>query len=254
MDAFCGIDVACALGKPLPIAVVVTIDRRLCALPLVELVPPPPRGMGNAGALDSEQCMRFAEETVAYLHAIERAFDVRIRRIAIDAPYAPSHRRRRVSEQLLSDAGISCIPTPSIAGIDELRRRARAHVERGGATSRIPAANQLWMLVGFALFERLSAVAPCIETYPNAIVQAIAPGCAHKSTRDGFERQLAAFAREAAWDSGELTVAAFGSRHDRLDATMSAWIASLPECDRVAYGSEETDTIWSVRPRQIGAR
>jgi hypothetical protein len=77
-------------------------------------------------------------------------------------------------------------------------------------------------------------------------VDAIAPGSLHKSTPTGFEQQLHAFERAADWDRGELAIASHGSRHDRLDALMSAWIASLPNASRLGYGEGSLDMIWTV--------
>ena len=143
--------------------------------------------------------------------------------------------------------GISCIATPSADRFVEIRQKAAAHIAAGGSETRLPHANQIWMLVGFELFRRLAQSYCCIEVFPSAIVHAIAPGCAHKTTLEGFDRQLAAFASAAAWDRQSLAEASHGSRHDRLDAVMSAWIASLPKSDRIAHGDGAGDTIWNIR-------
>jgi hypothetical protein len=103
------------------------------------------------------------------------------------------------------------------------------------------------MLVGFDLFARLEKTYACIEVFPNAIVRAIAPEAGHKSTALGFQQQLDALAAAARWDPAELPQAAYGSRHDKLDAVMSAWIASLPVEERLSHGDGSQDTIWSVR-------
>jgi hypothetical protein len=104
------------------------------------------------------------------------------------------------------------------------------------------------MLVGFALFERLPGIAPCIEVFPNAIAHALR--CyLHKSKPGGVEAQLRAAAKHTGWpDSAHQAVAfadiAWCPSHDRLDAYLSAWVASLPEKARSAYGDRGKDAIW----------
>jgi predicted nuclease with RNAse H fold len=248
MRAYCGIDVACAKGKALPVAVAVREGTRLRTLPLRGQGPPPPRGMGNCGAVEPSLCASFAEATAVYLQAVEATFRVEIVEVAIDAPREPSRGQRRLAELAMDRMGVSCIPTPSESRFAEIRRKVADHLAGGGRAACLPHANQLWMLVGFALFRRLSERYRCIEVFPNAIVRSIAPVAGHKATAAGFETQLAAFAAAAGWDRDELHHAAHGTRHDRLDAVMSAWIASLPADRRVAYGDGHLDTIWSVGP------
>ena len=53
----------------------------------------------------------------------------------------------------------------------------------------------------------------------------------------------------------KLLAMGFGSTHDRLDAFLSAWVASLDEKDRKAFGTPPDDAIWvpkrlSVTPAQ----
>lgn len=240
MDGFCGIDVACAKRKRLPVAVVVRDGAMLRSLPLRTKGPTPPRGMGNRRALDSATCTEFAEQTAIYLASVERAFDVTIRVVAIDAPRQPSQSARRVAELAMDQIGVSCIPTPTGRTFTDIRSKIAQHLASGGLESHLPHANQL--------FRRLGRVYECIEVFPNAIVHAIAPGCPHKSKPEGFQRQLDAFATAARWNPQFLADAAHGSRHDRLDAIMSAWVASLPLPDRVAHGDGHLDTIWNVQP------
>lgn len=247
MEAFCGIDVACAKGKRLPVAVAVREGTRIRTLPLRTAGPLPPRGMGNRLTLDRGICATFAEQTADYLAAVEKRFGVRIVEVAIDAPRLASTGPRRSAENAMDLLGISCIATPSADRFVEIRQKVAAHLAAGGSEARLPHANQLWMLVGFELFRRLSRSYPCIEVFPNAIVHVIAPGCAHKTTAEGFGQQLEAFATAAAWDAHSLSEAAHGPRHDRLDAVMSAWIASLAGSARAAHGDGLLDTIWNVR-------
>lgn len=247
MEAFCGIDVACAKGKRLPVAVGVREGARIRTLPLRKAGPLPPRGMGNRLAVDLDICAAFAEQTADYLSVVEHQFAVRIVEVAIDAPRLASTGPRRSAEVATDHLGISCIATPSADRFGAIREKVAAHLAAGGSEARLPHANQLWMLVGFALFRRLARSYPCIEVFPNAIVHVIAPSCAHKTTAVGFARQLEAFATTAKWNADSLSESAHGSRHDRLDAVMSAWIASLPESERAAHGDGLLDTIWNVR-------
>jgi hypothetical protein len=247
MQAFCGIDVACAKRKALPIAVAIREGSAFRTLPLRTQGPPPPRGMGNRLALDESWCSSFAQQTLDYLAAVENQFAVEIVEVAIDAPRTPSNGTRRSAELAMDRIGVSCIPTPSAQRFVEVREKVSSFLNAGGIESRLPHANQLWMLVGFALFRGLSSRYNCIEVFPNAIVHAIAPGCAHKTTQHGFDNQLNAFASAARWDLRGLSDASHGAPHDRLDAVMSSWIASLPPCDRIAHGDGAFDTIWSVR-------
>lgn len=251
LQAYCGIDVACAKGKRLPVAVLVRDGSGVRALPLRRSDPIPPQGMGNRIALDPTWRRGFAEATLQYLRAVEERHHVRIAEIAIDAPRAPARGGRRSAELAMDAHGISCIATPSVESLDNAVLKARAHSAAGGSDSTLPHANQIWMLVGFDLFATLSRWRPCIEVFPQATVRTIAPSSPHKSKPGGLDTQLEAFAKHAGWNLAELTDSAFGARHDRLDALMSAWIASLPGSRRVAYGDGALDTIWSVRPSAL---
>jgi hypothetical protein len=203
--------------------------------------------MGNRLAVDRASRQRFTDGVAEYLASVEKSFGVRIVEVAIDAPRRPSSGGRRAAEVAMDQAGISCIATPTATEFSEMPRRIADHLAAGGSEACLPRANQLWMLIGFDLFGRLERSYPCIEVFPNAIVQAVAPSVGHKSTAQGFDRQLSAIAAAASWDPAELSASAYGSRHDKLDAFMSAWIASLPLADRLAHGDEAFDTIWSVR-------
>lgn len=248
-EAFVGIDVACAKGKLLPVVACVREAGRLKALPLRRRDILPPRGMGNRLALDSAVRAQFADNAAAYVATIERTFGLRVSCIALDAPRAPAHGSRRAAEFEMDRAGISCITTPTAEEFAVLCERARAHVDAGGGEANLPGANQIWMLVGFDLFRRLSPHYECIEVFPQAIARALGAAALHKSNLEGFKRQVGAVADAALWDPQELGGAAFGSRHDRLDAVMSAWVASLPSQERVSHGDGRLDTIWSIRPR-----
>ena len=178
-SAYVGIDVAFAKRKALPIVVCVRQDKGLVPLPLREKgAPAPPRGQGNVKALEPEIIERFAKNTIRYLKEVEHQYDVSISRIAIDAPSAPKKTGvyRRKAECALDDRRIRYIPTPDAEQFISIKEKARAHLEKGGAESRLPHANQLWMLVGFELFRCLREEWECLEVYPQATVSLLGPG------------------------------------------------------------------------------
>lgn len=251
-EAFVGIDVACAKGKRLPICVVVRDERSVAPLPLRDChdLRPPPRGGGNVSALDERWRAQFAEDTHDYLRNVERRFGVTIRRIAIDAPSHPKQdgADRRLAECALDARGISCIATPSAEEFVKIDRRARDHLAAGGAPSRLPHANQLWMLVGFSLFRRLQQSWQCIEVFPHATAVVLkAAGCP-KSNPVGCAERLKAASLHAGWpmpaEVVALRVIGYGAAHDKLEAYLSAWIANLEEREREALGGQPNDTIW----------
>jgi hypothetical protein len=251
--AYAGIDVAFAKGKRLPIVVTVRRGSVVEPLPLRDLVERPPIGQGNARALDPAVLLSFAEAAAHYLHAVEKSFNVTIERIAIDAPSGPcaAGEKRRLAERSLDSRGISCIATPSAASFEQIRQRAGTHLAGGGAESRIPGANQLWMLVGFELFGRLGREWECIEVFPQAIVFTLGASETHKSKGAGLARQLSAASRMTNWPqpphTNRLESIGFGGRSDKLDAYLSAWLASLNESEREALGVPPDDAIWIPR-------
>lgn len=248
--AFAGIDVAFAKNKRLPVVVCALRHAKLEPLPLRSAKAKPPAGKGNARILDEEGVNRFADETAAYLRSVESEFEICIRRVAIDAPSAPRSpgATRRQCEVGLDRQRISCITTPSVVEFEAIRKKATSHLASGGAESRIPSANQLWMLVGFALFERLRREWECLEVFPQAIAAVLDAHHVHKSRRDGLLAQLRAVAIRTRWpvmaEVASLVRIAYGSYHDRLDAYLSAWVASLDDSDRVPIGCPPDDVIW----------
>jgi len=248
--SYAGIDVAFAKGKHLPIVVCRVAGGVVEPLPLRRAAATPPRGQGNALALHAGVREAFAEKTVAYLRAIEKEFAVHIERVAIDAPSEPrqSGHGRRACEREMDRLRISCITTPDTEQFGAICARAQAHLADGGAQSRIPAANQIWMLVGFALFQRLRREWECLEVFPQAIAWALSASAVHKRRPEGQLAQLTAAAEHTGWPSPPSLAAlddiAYGSRHDRLDAYLAAWIASLPESRRRAAGVPPNDVIW----------
>ena len=252
--AYVGVDVAFAKRKHLPVCVCVRRDDRLTPLPLRGGSVAPPRGSGNSATLDRTVVRRFARDAARYIEAVARDHHLDIVRIAIDAPrdYRGGDTSRRSAELAMDDAGISCYATPSKQDFARIKRKVRAHLAEGGSEGRLPHANQLWMLVGFGLFEGLPKVAECIEVFPQATVQAIGAGQKHKFKKEGLAAQVAAAARFTGWTSlakfeSSLATSAYGPGHDRLDAYLSAWVASLDEPNRVALGTKPDDVIWIPR-------
>jgi hypothetical protein len=254
-DAFVGIDVAIAKGKRLPIVICTKRQGRLLPLPLgIDPYVLPPAGIGNAGVLDEARVSQFAQETVAYLKAVASREQLAIRRIAIDAPSAPAvaDTGRRQCEQALYAAGISCFSTPTANQFAGITAKARGHLAAGGLPARLPYANKLWMLAGFELFSQLAQLAECREVYPQAIVVALAASRSHKSTPGAALAQLMAASRYTGWPHQEtalreLRVIGRGNDHDRVDAYLSAWVASLEERELEAFGVPPDDAIWIPR-------
>jgi len=253
-NAYIGIDACFAKGKRLPISICTWRDGRLVPEPLRRLHLKPPRGHGNVAVLDQSVVRCFAEEAKDYIVAACEALDVRPTRIAIDAPSAPRPEAsaRRAAERAMDVAGISCFTTPTASEFEAIRAKAQRHLQAGGPANRLPHANQLWMLVGFQLFEALASVAECIEVFPQAIVRVLGEGGVHKSKTGAVEAQLTAAARYTGWPGGAneeigFSEIAWAPGHDRLDAYLSAWVAALEEGDRVAFGEAPNDVIWVPR-------
>jgi len=201
----------------------------------------------------------FARAAAHYLRTVSREFDLVLERIAIDAPQAPAAPgRRRAAELALDASGVSCFATPSAEDFERIRRKVRAHLEAGGSEGALPHSNQLWMLVGFALFKEMAKLAPCLEVFPQATVRAIGSGEVHKSRDGAVEEQLRSASRFTGWPgSAEVTslrACAWGSAHDQLDAYLSAWVAALDEGDRLALGEPPDDAIWVPRTNALATR
>jgi predicted nuclease with RNAse H fold len=252
-DVFVGIDVACARAKRLPICFSAKDGRRLVPLEIAaDVSKGMPRGLGNA---EVRQRLAFRAAAAALSDTIDsicREMGWRIVRIAIDAPAAPPLNGTRISEQALSRCGLSVFRTPDNAGWKQLREECEQHLKGGGPLNRLPHANKIWMQYGFEIFQALRAAnhTEVLEVYPYSIVQEIARGCPHKTTYEGYQMQLKAISERVGWSSADLErqlqLTVPGSKHDRLDAFMSSWVASLPASQRRAYGSlsDPSDQIW----------
>lgn len=254
-EAYAGIDVGIAKHKRLPVVVVVRRAGRLEPLALRGRgVPKPPRGCGNAGIIEQKNRTRLVSESVTYLRAVEKHFDVRIARIAIDAPSAPRRNALtlRDAEAALDRKGIKYIQTPDRAAFKSMPERVRRHLAGGGSHSTLPCANQLWMLFGFALFDALSRAGwRCLEVYPQATVRILGSGQQHKSTLGAVVAQMTAAVNHTGWPENPGTSAlgsvAYGSLHDRFDAYLAAWVASLTDDERDPIGTPPDDVIWVPR-------
>jgi len=250
IEAFAGIDVAFAKRKLLPVSVCRWIDDGFAPLPLRKAKSTPPRGHGNAATLNAGKVSSFADDTARYLRTIEAEFGVQICRIAIDAPSDPKEpgRPRRRAEQALDARQIRFITTPSSIEFARIIQKATAHLASGGLESRMPHANQLWMLVGFALFTRLRKDWECLEVFPQATAVILSSAIKHKSTAVGLTTQLRAIAQFTRWpevpEASALRQVSYGSLHDCLDAYSAAWIASLGETEREPLGEAPNDVIW----------
>lgn len=251
MEAFVGIDLAVAKGKRLPVAMCVWEAGRLMPLPIAEPgTPEPPRGAGNAAMLDAAEVERFAEQTATYLRALEARFGVTIQQIAIDAPSSPcpATLSRRKAEEALDAHRIHCFTTPSHEAFELIREKARRHIRSGGGAARLPHANQLWMLAGFALFRRLQRDWPCLEVFPQATASFLGSSAIHKSKPGGVAAQLSAVAQHTGWPTSYgkdvFRGKVHGPAHDGLDAYLAAWVAALPAASRRALGKAPDDTIW----------
>lgn len=246
---YAGIDVSFAKDKRLPVCVLRREQGRLEPLPLKRLAKPP-RGEGNRAVLDPARRRTFAREVVDWLDAIEVEIGCTIPTVGIDAPSAccASDRGRRAAEEALDRAKISCIATPTQEQFEVKCEAARRHLDAGGPLNRLPSANQLWMLVGFELFAEIGRRRTCREVFPHATVRALGIEGRHKTTKAGYRAQRRGAAEATGHEPEELeaklAVAGFGSRHDRLDAFLSAWIAAMPESELRAYGEPPGDVIW----------
>jgi hypothetical protein len=109
-------------------------------------------------------------------------------------------------------------------------------------------ATQLWMLVGFALFRALRQQWECLEVFPRAIAAVLGVNKVHKSNTEGLLVQLASAAKHTGWpvtpSLASLGAIRYGSNHDRLDACLASWVASLDDSNREPLGEPPTDVIW----------
>jgi predicted nuclease with RNAse H fold len=251
---FVGIDVACAKRKSLPICFAALDEGRLTPLELPRSIRSVfPVGTGNREIEERCPFRAHAKILSAAFDAIEAECGWSIVEVAIDAPAAPPRIGVRRSELALGDKGFSCYRTPKESQWVEIHKACRQHLQDGKPLNRLPYANMVWMLYGFEIFKilRQRRGTKVIEVYPQAIIQSLLrEPCPHKSTDEGYRRQLRVMAEKTDWSPSDLEIALAktvpGTRHDRLDAFMSAWVASLGSTQRSAFGRVEDadDSIW----------
>ena len=251
-SVYIGIDVACARGKRVPICVV-SGRHRLTPLMipkhLAELIP---RGVGNREIIATAPFQQSARGVVKAIKRIAVEMEWQVERIALDAPAAPPATGSRASEDELGRLGLSSFRTPPAPAWAGIREKCTNHFRVGGSAATLPYANKIWMLFGFELFTSLKSdlEAEVIEVYPFTIVRALLPACEHKSTEEGYRDQLIAVSARTGWEpeklEARLKATVPGSRHDRLDAFMAAWVASLPPGERRTFGNARRpdDAIW----------
>lgn len=258
-DAFVGIDVAISRTKRLPIVIAVRKGSDLVPLPLAQRPERPPHGMGNRGILEPGAARHYAQQAVAYVQEVAKAEGLRVVRVAIDAPsdYCSPRRSCRQAEAALGGAGISYFKTPTRSRFAEITTLAQAHLRRGRPASQMPHANKLWMLAGFELFRAFGRLAECREVYPQAIACAL--GCAgrHKAQDHAWLTQLKAASVLTGWPNRNHARStlhiAWGNSHDRVDAYLAAWVASLPTRALKPFGAPPDDVIWNPKV-SLGSR
>ena len=199
---YVGIDVAFAKKKPLPVCVCRRQDGKLKPLALKADFKKPPVGRGNRAALEKSQREQFAKDVLDWLRDLERFLSLQIVRIAIDSPsdYCHPDLRRRRAEQALDEARISCFTTPTEKQFGNKINTCKQFLQQGGKLSRLPNANQLWMLIGFALFKTIGKEYECVETFPQAIVRELPCSTSHKSTKEGLAAQIGTTAAVMGYD------------------------------------------------------
>jgi predicted nuclease with RNAse H fold len=252
MDAFIGIDLACAKNKHCPISICTFENGRLIPLLLTEEAFVAPRGSGNVATLNREHNYVYANEIKNYILSVCKAHNLTAKRIALDAPLTPKKHtlKRRLAEQALDRFRISCYATPSAADFENIIAKGKAHIAQGKEPSRLPHSMQIFMLAGFALAEVLEEVAEVIEIYPQANARLLSVAGKHKTKQDQSMVQLKAISEYTGWPNAAHEWDSVGNickapMHDKIDAYSAAWIASLPVEKRVALGSvEHNDAIW----------
>lgn len=247
--AYAGIDLAFARNKKLPLCVCTKKAGKLIPITLNNgNFPTPPVGRGNAETINKQVVKQFVDEVAFYLEEVQRIAQVSIATVAIDGPRTPGTKGRKASELALDEMNIRCFPTPTRSEFERIRGKVRQHLDAGLPLNRLPHGFQLWMLVGFALFEGLSLVYECLEVFPQATAKVLATGKVHKSRAEGLQQQIKALAKRTGWQAAalekQLKVAVTGAPHDRVDAFSCAWIASLYPDQTKACGIPPDDVIW----------
>jgi hypothetical protein len=161
-----------------------------------------PRGVGNKEITAATPFQEVAQEVLSAIAHIVHEMRWKIERIAVDAPASPPTTGTRASETELTRLGLSSFRTPAAPAWAGIRENCTNHLRLGGRAANLPHANKIWMLFGFELFACLKSGlrAEVIEVYPFAIIRALLPVCAHKSTEQGYRDQLGAVAARTGWE------------------------------------------------------
>lgn len=204
--------------------------------------------------LDPAWRQDFALETRRYLLRVCDRLGLVPTRIGIDAPSSPRAASipRREAELALDKAGVRCFATPSLHDFELIHEKINRHLLSGCNEGCMPHSNQLWMLAGFAIFEKLTDVAECLEVFPQATMRMAGSGQIHKSKPGAVDQQLRVASIYTGWPNGTcgdpvLNEIGWGAADDRLDAYLSSWVASLSEKERMAFGRPSGDAIWVPR-------
>ena len=177
----------------------------------------------------------------------------RIERIAVDAPAAPPATGSRASEIELGRCGLSSFRTPPTSAWADIIKKCVDHLRGGGTAATLPYANKIWTLA--ALSSSNSRRSDLTPKSSRSIRSPLSEHCCQyastsRRTRDtGISLLQLRPVRDGCLPQkleARLTETVPGSRHDRLDAFMAAWVASLPRAQRRAFGDAERsdDAIW----------
>jgi hypothetical protein len=152
---YVGIDVACAVGKRLPICLV---EAGHPVTPInipSDLAAAIPRGLGNREITSTLPYQKAAQDVVRALKRIADEMGWHIERVAVDAPAAPPANGPRSSEAELGRLGLSSFRTPAASDWAGIQEKCTDHLRSGGSAASLPHANKIWMVFGFELFSAL---------------------------------------------------------------------------------------------------
>ena len=211
-----------------------------------------PRGVGNREITAVAPFQEAALGVAGSINRVAVEMGWHVERAAVDAPAAPPAANSRASEDELGRLGLSSFRTPAASAWDGIKQKCVEHLGSGGSTATLPHANKIWMLFGFELFSSLRA--GLRDRGHRGISVCYRPGIAIRLRAQVDGAGLSGSARrgrrphrvETAGSRSQATATVPGSRHDRLDAFMAAWVATLPREQRRAIGDarQPDDAIW----------
>jgi hypothetical protein len=141
-SVYVGIDVACAVGKRLPICVVSAGHQLIpLAIPrhLARLIP---HGVGNKEITAATPFREAARGVVSAINRIVDEMGWKVERIAVDAPAAPPATGTRSSENELARLGLSSFRTPTASSWTGIREKCINHLSLRGSAATLPHANK----------------------------------------------------------------------------------------------------------------